>query len=257
MHHIVKNIQRATAAAMILGVATACSGGSEEATTVESTAASTPITVLAAASTRVLSEDLTALSKQELSFVNAGSSTLVQQLIDGSPGDVLITADKPTMDRAVEAGVVKEPKVVATNHIVLVTPKDNPANITGVDDSLRNAQVVACDSQVPCGRTTEKFVEKLLPGLEFVSREHSVTDVLGKVTSGEADAGWVYSSDAIAAGDSVKVFEVPGSEADPNDYLAAVVTASQNQSAAQEFVELIDSQEANTLWTDHGFSPSQ
>ncbi|MDO5076568.1 molybdate ABC transporter substrate-binding protein [Corynebacterium sp.] len=251
-----KRIQGVTAAALVLGLATACSGGGEQATTAQTSGNEQPIIVLAAASTRVLSDDFNALSKQELSFVNAGSSTLVQQLIDGSPGDVLITADKPTMDRAVEAGVVADPKVVATNHIVLAVPRDNPAGITGVDESLRNAQVVACDSQVPCGRTTERFVEQLLPGLEFVSREHSVTDVLGKVTSGEADAGWVYSSDAIAAGDNVKVFDVPGASEDPNDYVAAVVVTSQNPDAARTFVDLIDSSDADALWSDRGFTPS-
>ena len=256
MCQAMKTVQRAAAAALILGTATACSGGGET-TGTNSSAAAEPVMVLAAASTRVLNEDIDSMSELELSFVNAGSSTLVQQLIDGSPGDLLITADKATMDRAVAAGVVANARVIATNHLVLVTPQDNPAHITGVDESLRGAQVVACDSQVPCGRSTEKFVEKLLPGLEFVSREHSVTDVLGKVTSGEADAGWVYSSDALAAGDNVKVFEVPGAKEDPNEYLAAVVNASQRQQDAEQIIELIDAQDADTMWTEHGFTPSK
>lgn len=231
-------------------VITACS-------TSKSSPPNPQLLVLAAASTRVLNKELAELSDQELNFVNAGSSTLVQQLSDGSPGDVLITADKPTMDRAVELQLVETPQRVATNHLVLITPKGNPAGITGADDSLRKATVVACDVQVPCGRATEKFVGSLVPGLQFQSREHSVTDVVGKVISNQADVGWVYSSDALAAGDTVKVFDIPGADEVPNEYLAAVVKNSKHRDQAQSFIKLLQAQSTKPIWSQYGFRPTE
>ncbi len=219
------------------------------------------MTVLGAASTRVINEDLMEMAgaldpAQELTFVNAGSSTLVQQLTDGSPGDLLITADQTSMDTAVENGSARDPRVVATNSMVMVVPADNPAGITGVDDSLTDAAVVLCDPQVPCGAVSEAIMADLGLTVAPVSLEHSVSDTLGKVVSGEADAGWVYRTDAAAAGDAVQIIDVPGAEDHPNSLLAAVTTGTGNPGAAEALLELLGSEKMARVWEEHGFTPA-
>ncbi|MGP6173453.1 extracellular solute-binding protein [Corynebacterium sp. A21] len=218
-------------------------------------AESVELVVLGAASTRVINEELSELSEQELEFINAGSATLVQQLSDGSPGDLLITADQASMDRAVDQGVVGGPVAIATNSMVMVVPAGNPAGITGVDSSLEGANVVLCDPQVPCGAVSGKIMADQGIELQAASLEHSVADTLGKVTSGEADAGWVYRTDAQAAGDTVAVFEIPGAEQVLNTLVAAVSTDSANPEQAQALLELITGEDMAGVWEDNGFTP--
>lgn len=214
------------------------------------------LTVFAAASTRVLNDDIEAMRDHAISFVNAGSSDLVQQLVDGAPADVLITADARTMNNAVDAKVVENPVVVAQNKLVLVTPADNPANIASLEDATgADANVVACDPQVPCGAVTEQLMEKNNETLNPKSLEHSVTDVLGKVVSGEAYAGFVYATDASAAGDDVQVIEIPHADEFPNELVAAVTAQTEDKAAAQDLVDFLQSEEASTMWKKHGFSP--
>ncbi|WP_192796157.1 MULTISPECIES: molybdate ABC transporter substrate-binding protein [Corynebacterium] len=221
----------------------------------------TQLDVFAAASTRVLNDDFANLGSEldnpaELVIHNAGSSALVQQLVDGAPADVLITADERTMNRAVEQGVVDSPEVIASNYLVLVVPADNPGKITGFDESLLDATVVLCDEQVPCGAASKTLIDATLPSLQPASLESNVTDTLGKVTSGGADAALVYASDAIAAGDAVRTFEIPGAEASPNRYLAAVVARSEKKPEAAAFVQALHSSDADEAWSRHGFSPA-
>ena len=218
------------------------------------------LTVLGAASTRVINEDLAARATQldpplSVNFVNVGSPTLVQQLADGAPGDVLITADRATMDRAVAQGTVADPQVVASNSLVMVVPAGNPAGITAVTD-LADTNLVLCDPQVPCGTVSATLIDELGIAITPVSLEHSVSDTLGKVTSGEADAGWVYRTDAAAAGEAVEVIEIPGADAHPTSVLAAVTTGTGHPERAQALFGLISSGEMADVWADHGFSPA-
>lgn len=219
------------------------------------------LTVLAAASTRVLNDDLDAQTAEldtplNLEFINGGSSGLVQQLQDGHPGDVFISADKKNMDKAVDASVASDPVEIAQNSMVMVVPKGNPGEITGVDDgSMDGKNVVLCDEQVPCGNVSKSIQDDLGIDIEAVSLEQSVSDVLGKVTSGEADAGWVYRTDAQAAGDDVEVIEIPKAEDHVNSLYAAVTTNSENPEAARELVELLTSKEFAETWEKYGFTP--
>lgn len=213
------------------------------------------LTVLGASSTRVLNDDLQALTSAELDFVNAGSSTLVQQLTDGSPGDVLITADRANMDKAVEQGLVEEPRAVAVNTLVMVVPAGNPADIGSVAD-LGDTTFVLCDPQVPCGTASEAIITDTGIEAEPASLEHQVADVLGKVVSGEADAGWVYRTDALSAGEDVEVIEIPGAAEQPNEVVAAVTTAGAGKQAATDFVDALTSDEMAEVWAGHGWDPA-
>ncbi len=173
----------------------------------------------------------------EFSF--AGSSDLVAQVEQGAPADVIATADTATMQRLAEAGLLDgEPTPFATNALIIATPADNPAGITGLADLARDGvQLVTCAPQVPCG-TAAAQVEKDA-GLDWspVSEEPSVAEVLGKVRSGEADAGLVYVTDVRLAGDDVH--GIPIDSGVRNTYPIAAVADSDESALAQEFIELV------------------
>lgn len=197
-----------------------------------------PVTVFAAASLHKAFPEVSEGMRVDYSF--DGSSGLVDQLRGGAPADVFASADSTTMDRAVEEGLIDgEPVMFATNRLVLVTPQGNPAGVTGFDSSLGGTRLVVCAPEVPCGAATFGAAERSGLGLAPVSEESSVTDVLGKVTSGEADAGVVYATDAAQAGDRVETFDVPGADEEPNTYWIAVLADAPNPEGAEAFVELV------------------
>ena len=217
------------------------------------------LTLFAAASTRVINDELQALPEladTKITFNNDGSPSLVQQIEDGGPADVLVTADEKNMQKAVDAGLVDAPVTLATNSLVLVVPKDNPKKIKSWDDFVKtknSATVVTCDLDVPCGNVADQVLKENKVEVEPASLETSVSNVLGKVTSGEADAGFVYATDAAAAGDAVTTIEIPNAQKHRNKILAAVVKSSTQQEGAKQLVDLLKSQKVAELWKTHGF----
>lgn len=218
------------------------------------------LTVFAAASLNEVFEEISDLFTEEnpaaeVTFSFAGSSDLVAQLDAGAPADVLATANESTMDDAVANGSIEgEPEIFVENVLTLVTPAGNPAGVTGLDESLDDADLVVCARQVPCGAATVTLAENLGVTLEPVSEENSVTDVLGKVTSGQADAGLVYATDAASAGDDVDVVEVEGAEDVVNRYPISVTSGTEQAELADAFVELVLSDEAQAVLAEAGFT---
>lgn len=250
---------RVLPALVIVAVATALTACSDSADSAEAPAEKVELNLLAASSTRVFNEELEAQAAEldpsvSLLINDAGSSTLVQQLVDGAPGDVLITADEKNMTDAQDSGVVNDPVQLASNVMVMVVPAGNPAGLESVEDITEDTTFVLCDPQVPCGTVSESIIEA--KGLEVTadSLEHQVTDVLGKVTSGEADAGWVYATDAAAAGDAVEVIEIEGAEEFTNSIFGAVVAESENPESAQQLLDLL-ADDFDSVWTDYDFTP--
>lgn len=189
-----------------------------------------------------------------LSF--AGSSDLVSQVGAGAPADVLVTADERTMGDAAEADLLaSDPVPVATNHLVLVTPADNPAQVTGLDASLDGASLVVCAPQVPCGAAALALARRHGVRLAPVSEEPSATAVLSKVTAGEADAALVYASDAASAGPDVRVVSVPGAEEVVTTYLAAVVAGAESAEAATGWIDWLAGPEGAAALAGAGFGP--
>lgn len=209
------------------------------------------VRVFAAASLAVAFEDLAADAGAAMSF--SGSSGLVDQLAGGAGADVFASADTANMDRAVAAGLISgEPVKFATNRLVLVTPPDNPAEITGLDVSLMNTKLVICGPEVPCGHASQNLAADVGVKLEAVSEELSVTDVLGKVTSGEADAGLVYITDAIRAGDRVHQIQIPEAASHLTEYWIAPV-AGGDQAAGAKFIERVTGLTGQKILAEHGF----
>lgn len=253
-----KRLAVALTAALLL---TACGSGGSTSTPEPSNASSPAasavgtddVIVFAAAS---LNKAFPEIAPAKYSF--DGSSGLVDQLKGGAPADVFASADKKNMDNAVAEGLIEgDPILFATNYLVLVTPADNPGEITGFDSSLDGKKLVICAADVPCGAATLKVAEANGLTLSPVSEESKVTDVLGKVTAGEADAGLVYATDAAGAGDAVKVFDVPGAKDDPNTYWIAAVKDAPNAEGAAEFITLITEPDGQAVLSKYGFGPGK
>ncbi|MDU5018628.1 MAG: molybdate ABC transporter substrate-binding protein, partial [Corynebacterium sp.] len=189
-------------------------------------------------------------------FDNGGSSDLVSKLREGAPADLLLTASKKTMDQAVEDGTVTKPKVLATNVMVMVVSKGNPANIHSLQDLSRARHFVLCDPQVPCGDISSQIIDDKHLDVHPSSQERQVADVLGKVSAGEADAGWVYSTDAAAAGDDVEVIDIPGANKFANQIVGAVTAEAEHPKEAQEVLDLLATDFAST-WRARGFTPAE
>ncbi|WP_152192587.1 molybdate ABC transporter substrate-binding protein [Georgenia satyanarayanai] len=248
--------RRAALAAVVVLALAACGGRAGTATTTDGPGGD--LTVLAAASLNVVFADLaerfTAEYGVEVAFSFAGSSDLVAQLDAGAPADVLATADEATMGRALASGTVAgEPQVFARNTLTLVVPAGNPAGVTGLDASLDGADLVVCAPQVPCGAATSALADLLGAVITPVSEEGSVTDVLGKVTSGQADAGLVYATDTAAAGDAVETVDVPRADEVVNDYPIAVTADATHPDLAAAWVDLVLGPEGRRVLGDAGF----
>lgn len=212
-----------------------------------------PLSVFAASSTRLINDDLAARTDIDVAINNGGSSALVQQLFDGAPADLLITASAATMDRAVSHGDVETPEVLATNTMVMVVPKGNPAGLTSLEDIDASTRLVLCDAQVPCGALSAKILDAKGLTVTPYSLESQVANVLGKIASGEADAGLVYSTDATSS-DDVETIHIDGAEKFPNQILGAVVAASPRRDEAHAVLDLLD-YGFDAEWRKYGFTP--
>ncbi len=186
----------------------------------------------------------------------AGSQDLVAQMAANGGADVLATANESTMDSAKEQGLVEELAVFVKNTLTLITPPGNPAGVTGLDSSLDNAKLVICAPEVPCGKLTKKLTAALGVELHPVSEEQAVTDVRGKVASGEADAGIVYKTDALAEGEKVETVDIQGAEQAVNTYPIAVAAGTSHADSAKAWVDLVLSAEGQKVLEAAGFTPA-
>ncbi len=190
-----------------------------------------------------------------VTFSFAGSSDLVSQMESGAPADVLASADQTQMDRAVDLGVVQgERALFASNTLTLIAPANNPASITSLSDAAVSSLVI-CAPQVPCGAATDEMAR--LAGIELrpVSEENSVTDVLGKVTSGQADAGLVYVTDAIRAGDDITIIPLDETRTVVNTY--PIAAADAGDELAQEFVDFVMAESSQQQLRARGFGAAR
>ncbi|MDJ0314341.1 molybdate ABC transporter substrate-binding protein [Arthrobacter sp. H35-D1] len=191
--------------------------------------------------------------KVSLSF--DGSSTLVTQITQGAPADVFASADSANMKKLSNAGLAKDSPVdFASNVLTLVVPPGNPANITTFADAAKpGVKLVVCAPQVPCGAAAQADAAGAGLTLSPVSEELSVTSVLGKVTSGEADAGLVYVTDAITEGDKVRSIPLTLANTTINRYPIAAVSTTKVPELAQGFIALVTDSEGQKVLKNAGF----
>jgi molybdate transport system substrate-binding protein len=241
---------RSLAAAVLSVVAVAASSGCSH----DATAGSQrTVTVLAAAS---LSDAFTAMADAyeqrtpgthvRLSF--AGSQQLVAQVTEGSPGDVLATADTSSMARARRLAD-GTPATFARNSLEIAVAPGNPKHVRSLADlGRRDLVVVLAAEQVPAGRYAAAALRAAGVRVHPASLEENVRGVLTKVELGEADAGVVYTTDVRSAGG--KVASVPVSGGPTATYPIVSLTA-----AGQGFVRFVLSTQGRRILASFGFLP--
>lgn len=219
------------------------------------------ITVLAASS---LTEAFTELGPAfeathdvvTVRFSFAASSGLAEQVNQGGPGDVLVTADEASMQQVVDAGNATNPTVIAKNRLALLVEKGNPKHITGLADLGRDDIVfVVCARAVPCGKLGARALEKAGVDRPPASLEENVKAVVSKVMLGEADAGIVYVSDALAAVGRADRIDIDSAD-DPDlvaRYPMAVLSQSKQASLAREWIDFVLSDTSQEVLRSHGF----
>ena len=192
-------------------------------------------------------------SRVTLNF--AGSSALAAQIIEGAPADVFASADVASMTRLSDAdSTASEPVVFTTNLAQIIVGRGNPEGITGVADLADpDLIVISCAPEVPCGRYAQQILDNAGVAVTFRSLEENVRAVVSKVTLGEADAGIVYVTDVISAGDRAVGVDIPADINVVAEYPVAVTTESTNPDGAQRFIDFVLSDEGQAVLTSYGF----
>ncbi|WP_323958635.1 molybdate ABC transporter substrate-binding protein [Arthrobacter sp. JZ12] len=248
---VVSRAVRAGAITAVVLAVTGCGG-------TQPTTAGAELHVYAAASLRKPFEDIA----REFESVHpgttvqlnlAGSSELATQIIAGAPADVFASADQSTMARVADEGLVAAPaRAFATNFLTIAVAPGNPLGI----DSLKSLTdpdiaVVLCAEQVPCGAAAARAQNAAGVDIQPVSEEASVTDVLGKIRSGQADAGLVYVTDVAAALDSVD--GVPFDEAADAVNVYPIASTPSGGTRADEFVDFTLGPQGRKILAEAGF----
>ena len=221
------------------------------------------LTVYAAASLTKTFEQIGAEFEKEhdgvtVEFSFGGSSDLVAQIQEGAPADVFASADTANMDKLTAEDLqATDPENFATNTLEIAVPPDNPAGVASFADLAKDGtNVVVCAPEVPCGAATVKVEEATGVDIQPVSEEQSVTDVLAKVTSGEADAGLVYVTDVLAAGADVEGITFPESSEAVNTYPVVALKDAADADLARDFVDLVSSDTGQSILEAAGFAPA-
>ena len=214
------------------------------------------ITVFAAAS---LTDVFPAIDgTQKYSF--GGSNALATQITNGAPADVFASANTTIPAQLYAKGLVEKPVNFTRNTLVIVVPTANPAGIHTVYDLAKpGVKIDVANSAVPVGSYTLQILKnmnlttKVTPN--FVSQETDVREVLAKVALAQADAGFVYSTDAQTVPGQVTVIKMPAWAQPKISYAMAIVTKSPNQADAQAFINKVLSKSGQATMLKYGFLP--
>ncbi|MEN6480995.1 MAG: molybdate ABC transporter substrate-binding protein [Anaerolineaceae bacterium] len=236
------------------------------------------LVVFAAASLTESFSDIASLFEEQHAGVKvqinfASSSQLAQQLANGAAADVYASANEKQMQVAVDSGRISADQVAefVNNKLTLAFPKDNPANISSLEDLAKpGIKLVICAKEVPVGNyalqylalaSTPEFYgtdyqDKVLANV--VSYETDVKAAVAKVALGEADAGIVYASDLMGTqAEQIGQLAIP-TELNPRAvYVIAPVNDSHNSQLANDFVQFVLSDAAQNVFANCGFQPVQ
>lgn len=190
-------------------------------------------------------------------FHFAASSELATQLAEGAPGDVFASADLKSMTGLIDKGkVAGSPRLFASNRLEIIVPPGNPLGVAQVSDLAReDLLVVTCAPEVPIGAYTGQLLAKVGVTLTPASLEQNVKGIVTKVTLGEADAGIVYRTDVIAAGDKAQGVVIPDAVNVRAAYPIAVTRTAANPTLAGAFVDFVLSASGQAILQGYGFGP--
>lgn len=267
------------AALLIAAVATlATCGGSSSSETTSPTETAAPaassaaadggtLRVLAASSLKEvfpqLAEAFSAANDgAEVEFSFAGSDELATQIQEGAKADVYAAASTKYPEALAAAGEVDEPVPFTTNTLVLATPSGSPVSDLA-SLAKPGVKLVIGAAGVPVGDYTRKVLPALDASLgagwsvavskNVVSEEQNVKGIVAKLQSGDADAGFVYVTDAKAAGGALSQIPIPADASPTATYPIAVVSKSDAKELAQRWIDFVLSADGQTILRDAGF----
>lgn len=232
-------------------------------------ASAQPVTVSAAISMKEAVSELgrvfTAGRPGVTVLYNWGSSGELQKQIEaGAPIDLFISAAALQMDELEKRKLIVPAtrRVFARNLLSVVKPADSRVDVAKPADlaAARVARIVVGNPRsVPAGQYAEESLralglwDRLQPKLVFAE---NVRQALDYVARGEVDAGFVYTTDAVARGRAVKEAFRPGEDTyRPIVYPAAVVVGARQPAIARAFIDLLVSAEGQAVLARHGFEP--
>ena len=189
-----------------------------------------------------------------------GSNALAAQIRQGAPADVFASANTALPNALYRDKLCSKPVVFTRNRLVVIVPSSNPAGIHTVYDLRRHGvKIVIAAPGVPVGSYTLQVLRNMnLTSsvlANVVSRESDVREVLAKVALAEADAGFVYSTDARTVPGKVRVIKIPAWAQPKVQYGMCVVSASSHKAAARAFVKRVLSEAGQKILISYGFLP--
>lgn len=200
-------------------------------------------------------------------FNFSGSQTLRTQIEQGAEADVFASANRKEMDTLVAGKFVAETsaQVFLTNQLVVILPAGNPAGLNELADLARGGvKLILAAKEVPVGNYSLQALDKLEAAFgngfknrvlsNVISYENDVKQVVAKVQLGEADAGLVYSSDAMAAPGLLKI-DIPAENNVAARYPLAALANAKQPGLAGEFVRYVLSAEGQATLKKWGFLP--
>jgi molybdate transport system substrate-binding protein len=235
------------------------------------------LTVFAAAS---LTESFNAIAKAysadhpgiSIIYNFAGSQQLAQQIAQGAEAEVFASAGQSPMQAVIKTGRIQtsEVKPFATNQLVVILPKDNPAKVASLLDLARpGLKIILAAQNVPAGEYAQQFLKNAgrdeTLGTDYasnvsknvVSFEDNVKNVVSKIQLGEADAGIVYQTDAISAKGQVQQLPIPAKLNVLAEYPLAVLQDAHQPEAARDFIRFILSPDGQEILASYGFGKIQ
>ncbi len=189
----------------------------------------------------------------------AGSDDLAAQIRQGVTPDVYAAANTSLPDDLHKEGLVEKPVVFATNTLVLAVPADS--GINSIDDLTQDVKIAIGQEGVPVGDYTREVLGRLPADQSQAilanvgSEEPDVASIVGKLTQGAVDAGFVYITDVVATDGALRAVDLPADLQPDVAYGAAVVTGASNPEGAQEFIDGLLSGDGADALKSAGFGP--
>lgn len=227
----------------------------------------TRLTIFAASSLIDVFQDLEARFEAEnpgvdVVIATGGSQILRYQIEQGAEADIFVSAHQEHMEALSAQGYIPDPQIIAHNHLVIVVPQNNPADLETVQDLPHAERIVLGTPEVPIGMYTKRFLELAHRQMRThfraevvertVSQESNVRQVLAKVELGEADAAIVYRTDASPKRE-VQVINIPEDLNPRADYHMGMLAQSDQPIYAQKWLRFVASNHGKSVLLKHGF----